>query len=293
MIVTDTAGNTTQIDLDTGILLDSINVEPYLSVKTSLGMGLLLNSPTSYYLYNTANSVIFYISVTPDSDRNELILSCINLFYYNNTQQECTPCSSTCSTCHPLSGKCLSCINQYFNSDGSCESCYFNSAGLTDHFDECFSKNEQLVMETSEATVKVISVLVSNFAVVLNLCGLLFLFLKLVNNWNIISFYFFVQIETPFFLENVLKMIFTNINSSVLQTVGINIDWSFSIPDKSNNDKLKLMGMSTDFLAVNGESIVLFVYSVIMTVTVYKFVNYLLAKVNISIFDQNTAISML
>lgn len=148
-------------------------------------------------------------------------------------------------------------------------------------------------METSEATVKVISVLVSNFAVVLNLCGLLFLFLKLVNNWNIISFYFFVQIETPFFLENVLKMIFTNINSSVLQTVGINIDWSFSIPDKSNNDKLKLMGMSTDFLAVNGESIVLFVYSVIMTVTVYKFVNYLLAKVNISIFDQNTAISML
>lgn len=205
LIITDTAGNATQIDLDTGILLDSVSVEPYLAVKTSLGMSLLLNGPTSYFLYNTANSIIFYITVTPDSNTNQLVLSCINLFYYNSTQQECAPCSSTCATCDPLTGKCLNCINQYFNSDGSCQSCYFNPEGLTDHFDECFSKNEQAVMNTSEATVKFISIVVSNFAVVLNLCGLLFLFLKLINNWNIISLYFFVQIETPFFLENVLK----------------------------------------------------------------------------------------
>lgn len=148
-------------------------------------------------------------------------------------------------------------------------------------------------MNTSEATVKFISIVVSNFAVVLNLCGLLFLFLKLINNWNIISLYFFVQIETPFFLENVLKMIFSSLNSSVLQTVGINIEWSFSVSDKSNNDKLQLMSMSTDFLAMNVEPIILFLYSVVLTVTVYKFVNYLLGKVNISIFDQNTAISII
>jgi hypothetical protein len=106
-------------------------------------------------------------------------------------------------------------------------------------------------MNTSEATVKFISIVVSNFAVVLNLCGLLFLFLKLINNWNIISLYFFVQIETPFFLENVLKMIFTSLNSSVLQTVGINIEWSLYTQDRSNNDKFQIMGMSTDFLAMN------------------------------------------
>lgn len=53
------------------------------------------------------------------------------------------------------------------------------------------------------------------------------------------------------------------------------------------------MSMSTDFLAMNVEPIILFLYSVVLTVTVYKFVNYLLGKVNISIFDQNTAISII
>ena len=55
-------------------------------------------------------------------------------------------------------------------------------------------------METSEAVVTVLSTVVSNFAVFLNLFGLLFLFLKLINNWNIICLYFFVEIEQPFFL---------------------------------------------------------------------------------------------
>ncbi len=45
-----------------------------------------------------------------------------------------------------------------------------------------------------------LSVVVSNFATVMNICGLLFLFLKLINNWNIICLYFFPAIELPFFL---------------------------------------------------------------------------------------------
>lgn len=76
--------------------------------------------------------------------------------------------------------------------------------------------------------VTVVSVLVSNFATFLNICGVLFLFLKLINNWNIICLYFFVPIELPFFLENILQMLFLNFNSSVLQTIGISLNWSFN-----------------------------------------------------------------
>lgn len=198
--MTDKAGNVSQIDLETGILLETVNVEPYLSAKTSLGMSLLLDSQTSYYIYNTANRVIFSIVVNPNITTDALILSCLNLHYYNDTQQGCAACSPTCGTCHPLTGECLDCIDQYFNSGGVCESCYFNSNGLTDHFEECFSKNEQRMMETSKETVKFISLMVSNLAVALNVFGLLFLFLKLINNWNLISLYFFVPIEMPFFL---------------------------------------------------------------------------------------------
>lgn len=79
--------------------------------------------------------------------------------------------------------------------------------------------------------------LVSNFAVILNICGLLFLFLQLINNWNIISLYFFVPIQIPFFLENVLKMLFTNFNSSVLNTIGISLNWSISADNRASNEK--------------------------------------------------------
>lgn len=77
----------------------------------------------------------------------------------------------------------------------------------------------------------------------------------------------------------------------MLQAVGVSVDWQFSVPDKSRNAKFEVLGVSTDFLAMNAESLILFLYSLLLTATVYKFVNYLLAKVNISIFEQNTAIS--
>ena len=44
---------------------------------------------------------------------------------------------------------------------------------------------------------------------------------------------------------------------------------------------------------MNFEQIILFLYSVILITTLYKTINYLLAKINISIFEQNTAISIL
>lgn len=60
LLITDTAGNASQINLSTGLLLDTINVASYLSNKSSVAMSLLLNNRTSYYLYNTVNSVIFH-----------------------------------------------------------------------------------------------------------------------------------------------------------------------------------------------------------------------------------------
>lgn len=235
--MTDKAGNASQIDLTSGILLDSLNISPYLADKTSLGMSLLMNSPDSYFLYNTANSAIFYAQATPDSTKSKVILRCINLHYYNNTMQGCEACSSSCATCQPLTGKCIDCITKYFNTGGECRSCFYDSKGLTDSFEECFSKNEQDLMEKSAAVVQVVSVVVSTFATFLNIFGLLFLFLKLINNWNIICLYFFVPIELPFFLDNVLKMLFSNFNSSVLETLGIPLNCSLSLSSTAPSAK--------------------------------------------------------
>ena len=44
---------------------------------------------------------------------------------------------------------------------------------------------------------------------------------------------------------------------------------------------------------MNSEQIILFLYSVVLITTVYKIVNFLLAKVKISVFEQNTAISII
>lgn len=44
LIVTDQNGNVSQLNLSTGILMDNINVEPYLADKNNLAMSLLLNN---------------------------------------------------------------------------------------------------------------------------------------------------------------------------------------------------------------------------------------------------------
>ena len=88
-------------------------------------------------------------------------------------------------------------------------------------------------------------------------------------------------------------MLFNNFNSSVLKAIGIDFTLTLGTSTKTNNPKVTLMNLNTDFLDMNAESIILFLHSVVLTVTVYKFINYLLAKVNISIFEQNTAISII
>ena len=88
-------------------------------------------------------------------------------------------------------------------------------------------------MSTSETVVTFLSTVVSNFAVFLNLFGILFLFLKLINNWNIICLYFFVEIDQPFFLENVLSILFSNFSSSTLKTIGINYQPSFGTTNRA------------------------------------------------------------
>ena len=64
LIVTDKRGNVTQIDLDNGTLVDSVNVNPYLANKTNPAMSLLFNNASSFYIFNTLNSAIFFISTT-------------------------------------------------------------------------------------------------------------------------------------------------------------------------------------------------------------------------------------
>lgn len=108
-----------------------------------------------------------------------------------------------------------------------------------------------MIMETSEEMVAFLSTMVSNFAVFLNLFGILFLFMKLINNWNIICLYFFIDMDLPFFLENVLKMLFTNINSSVLATIGIDFQPSISVTNLATNTKFYLTNQTTDFIAMN------------------------------------------
>ena len=99
--------------------------------------------------------------------------------------------------------------------------------------------------------VSVVSTVVSNFATILNLFGLLFLFLKLINNWNIICLYFFVNIDLPFFLENVLKLMYTNFNSSVLETIGIYFKPSLATTNRATSKKFEILSMNTDFVAMN------------------------------------------
>jgi hypothetical protein len=62
--VTDKRGNVTQLDIDNGTLVDSINLKPYLVNKTNPAMSLLLNNASSFYIFNTLNSAIFFISTT-------------------------------------------------------------------------------------------------------------------------------------------------------------------------------------------------------------------------------------
>lgn len=90
-----------------------------------------------------------------------------------------------------------------------------------------------------------------------------------------------------------LKNLFTTFSSSVLKTIGINFQPSFGTANRAISSKFELVEVNTDFLLMNSEQIILFFYSVILITTVYKIVNFLLAKVKISIFEQNTAISII
>ena len=134
LIVTDRRGNVSQIDIDNGTLVDSINVKPYLANKTNTAMSILFSNASSFYIYNTLNSAIFFVTTTSPTSQNTIVLNCFDLYFYNNTLQECSPCSRSCATCDQLNGSCIDCIGQYFNDNGQCLSCFYNSRGLTDKF---------------------------------------------------------------------------------------------------------------------------------------------------------------
>lgn len=144
---------------------------------------------------------------------------------------------------------------------------------------------EQGVMNNSEKMVSLLSVVLSNFANLLNLCGILFLFVKLINNWNLLSLYFFLPIKNiPFFLENILAMLFTNFNSSVLEALNINIDFNLGIKDSFSNEKLKLANITVDFAAYNGENMIMFIYSLVLMMTILRLIHNLLGRWNLSLF---------
>ncbi len=144
---------------------------------------------------------------------------------------------------------------------------------------------EQGVMNNSEKMVTVLSVVLSNFATLLNDCGILFLFVKLINNWNLLSLYFFLPIKNiPFFLENILAMLFTNFNSSVLQALNININFDLGITDRYTNEKLKLANITVDFAAYNAENVIMFIYSLILIMTILRLIHNLIGRWNLSLF---------
>ncbi len=93
LIISDTIGNVSQIDLTTGILLDSTNMKSYLSNKSNVSMSILLNNLVSFYLYNSVNSVIFYLEINPSDTKRTVTLYCYSMFYYDSNSQLCSPCN--------------------------------------------------------------------------------------------------------------------------------------------------------------------------------------------------------
>ena len=81
-----------------------------------------------------------------------------------------------------------------------------------------------------------------------------------------------------------MSILYSNFSSSVLKTIGINFQPSFGTANRATAKKFELASMNTDFLEMNSEQIILFLYSIVLITTVYKVVNFLLAKVKISVF---------
>lgn len=107
--------NLVQIDVKTGILIDSISASQYMTNKNSMSLSIVYDTALGFFAYNQANSIVFYVYASTISVKDILILQCLSMNYYNTTYQQCQACSSNCTTCDPINGSCLTCIDGYYN----------------------------------------------------------------------------------------------------------------------------------------------------------------------------------
>jgi hypothetical protein len=55
--------NLTQLNTNSGILLDSINLDMYMVIKSQMGVHTIFTNPTTYIIFNGINELIFAGSI--------------------------------------------------------------------------------------------------------------------------------------------------------------------------------------------------------------------------------------
>lgn len=83
--------------------------------------------------------------------------------------------------------------------------------------------------------------------------ALLFLFIRFINFWSLVSMYYFLNIKTMhYFLLQFLSKIFTIFYGSVFEYFGIDLSqFTMKIEERETNEKMKLTKITTDFVAAN------------------------------------------
>jgi hypothetical protein len=107
--------------------------------------------------------------------------------------------------------------------DQECFSCKFS--GLDEEsYHLCFEEDEISVLSLSNAVSPVLVSGIQSTYSILSGSALLFLFIRFINFWSLVSMYYFLNIETmPYFLLQFLSKIFTILYGSVFEYFGIDL----------------------------------------------------------------------
>lgn len=147
---------------------------------------------------------------------NPLAKRCPNkLQYYNASIGQCYSCTKGCSMCDEETGQCIKCDEGYFKNGELCLNCKYASI-TSDFYSLCFQDNEITVLAYTTTITPALTSTIHTTYSLLSSSALLFLFLRFINFWSIISLYYFLNIdEIPFFLLEILSKIFNILYGSV------------------------------------------------------------------------------
>mgnify|MGYP000844692294 FL=1 len=101
------------------------------------------------------------------------------------------------------------------------------------------------------------------------------------------SVYYFLNINAIlYFLLELLSKIFNILYGSVFSFFGIDINSISMGINKKTNEKMEFTQISTDFVAANFESIVMFLYSLVLICVLYDAIKNWFKKFKIHIFEK-------